>query len=151
MSGQVQRLNSGNIFVVISSIVTAIGFMLPWETTYYYGGFGIRSTGYAIASGGLSKQYAHLHWAYYIPIAMALVCGILSLVFINRHSPLSILVVQLLLTVAGLLPFVLFFIEIKWLNQWRITYTEPRFGLWISVIGLIGILFGLWKTKESGG
>lgn len=156
MNNPKNLFTSSNLLVILTSIVVVVGFILPWETTTYGGGLAFTGSGYAVASRGLSDQYAYLHWLYYLPVVVALLCGALSLMFIKRRSPLPISIFQVILTIIGLLPFILFFIEIKWMNQWGISYTEPRLGLWVSALGLIGILLILLKDlvailQENGG
>lgn len=148
------RTKIGTYIVLIASIIAVASFFLPWTSV----GLILSSTsaspvasfyplitksGFETASTGISDKYSSFSWVYFITPITALLCLAFSLLHILKKLPaLHVGMFQIILAILGLLPFVLMSIELHTVNIIPPLLTITRYGVWLSVLGLFGIIVG---------
>jgi hypothetical protein len=139
-------------FTALCSVVTLLSFFfLSWSSLR--GFLSIISTGYGLASSGISRASGlPLSLLFAIPAA-AFGCILLCLPFLkagDRTSPL-VPIAQIVLVILGLLSFILLPFEFR---TWSGGKVVAEFGLWLAAVAMIGALIGgftsLSRVRDSG-
>ena len=94
------------------------------------------------AASGLPLQVFFL-----TPVA-ALVCLVLALIHWKRDPPKGVSIIQIVLGVVGLLPFLMLVWEFK---SWTgVTATLHYIGFHTAVLGMLGVVTGaVWKLVKA--
>lgn len=144
------RIRIGTIVVLIASAIVVTSFFLPWTSTVLVTGedVGIAMTtnsGFEIAREGISDKYSSLSLLYFITPIMAFFCFVFGLLSL-KYTSSRLQVVQIILAVFALFPFALMVAEFNIVNQLP-AWLSPiksvsRYGIWLAILGLIGIIAG---------
>jgi len=152
------KISIGTIIVLIASAVTVTSFFLEWTSIVLASGGDVgtvlfTNSGFEVAREGISDKYSSLSWIYFLTPVMALSCfviGVLSL----KHRSSCLHILQIILSVLGFSPFALMAIEFKIVNQLPVWLSPlisvPRYGIWLSILGLCGIIAGSTLNLRQG-
>jgi hypothetical protein len=134
------NLTVGNWVIVVSGCLFLVSLFLDWASA---GGFIIQK-GMSFMELGTSKSSGLPELNLFTCLA-AIGCILLCLPFLkgqNRANKTVIPIVQLVLSIIGLLPFILLPFELKtWLP-----YGHVEIGGWLAIVAAFGLLIGAILT-----
>jgi hypothetical protein len=134
------NLTTGNWIIIIAGCLFIVSLFLPWASAggiLVKKGIGFMSFYISISSGlpGLN----------FFTLLAAIGCILLCLPFLkgqNRANYKVIPIIQIILSILGLLPFILLPFELK---KW-LPYGQVEIGGWLAIVTAFGLLIGAILT-----